>query len=524
MKYIYSIILLLCLISFIGISQPTYWWELKQSGSSLGGPIDVMRYDTDVVYYGTNIPNTSTSFIYKSTDRGETFAITGTIVPGAVEIKSIILDDINPGTFLVAIESSPNDKIYKTTDDGQTWVLTLNEGQMSFFGIPMTQDPTHPDTIYTMTDTNFKRSTDFGSTWTTIASNFGPSSAPCDIEVFPDTSIILIGDNGTGIFRSLDYGLTWSAVFTTSGEIPTIAVDYVNAGVAWATKWSGGGGFLKSTDFGQTWTSVSGFGGVNMWGVHVQMDDGNIVMNGCYSCGSTWRSINGGATWAQINAPSTNYQIFIVDSTTQFAAQGSGFYKLNFDLFIPVELTSFTAETTENKIILNWTTATELNNQGFELDRSFDNETFEKIGFVPGFGTTTESKSYTYKIDEFDSGIQYYRLKQIDFDGTYEYSEVIEIEAITPEQFTLFQNYPNPFNPSTSIKFSIAVDSIVKLKLFNMLGQEVAELLNSEISAGIHHIDFNASSLSSGTYFYVLEANENNGSNFTATKKMILLR
>ncbi len=226
----------------------------------------------------------------------------------------------------------------------------------------------------------------------------------------------------------------------------------------------------------------------------------------------------------EISIPSTNYQLVVVDSMTQFAAQGPGFYKLASDLFIPVELTSFSAEVTENEIILNWTTATELNNQGFEIDRSSDNETFEKIGFVPGFGTTTESKSYSYKIVEFASGTQYYRLKQIDFDGTYEYSEVIEVEGINPAQFTLFQNYPNPFNPSTSFKFSIPFDSNVKLKLFNMLGQEIAELLNSEISAGIHHINFNASSLSSGTYFYVLEANGNNGSNFTAIKKMMLLR
>ena len=261
-----------------------------------------------------------------------------------------------------------------------------------------------------------------------------------------------------------------------------------------------------------------------MWGVHVQPTDGNLVIAGCFSCGNTWRSINGGVTWTQISISSANYQIFIVDSMTQFATQGAGFYKLNSDFFIPVELTSFTAEASENEIILNWTTATELNNQGFEIDRSSDNETFEKIGFVPGFGTTTESKSYTYQIVEFASGIQYYRLKQIDFDGTYEYSEVIEVEGINPGQFTLFQNYPNPFNPFTSIKFSLPVDSNVKLKLFNMLGQEVGELLNSEISAGIHNIDFNASSLSSGTYFYVLEANGNNGSNFNATKKMILLR
>ncbi len=261
-----------------------------------------------------------------------------------------------------------------------------------------------------------------------------------------------------------------------------------------------------------------------MWGVDIQETDGNIVIAGCYSCGNSWRSINGGTTWTQIDISSTNYQVFIVDSITQFAAQGAGFYKLYSDLFIPVELTSFSAEVSEQEIVLNWTTATELNNQGFEIERSFDNVKFEIVGFVPGFGTTTESKNYSYKIADFTSGIQHYRLKQIDFDGTYEYSEVIEVEGINPSQFNLFQNYPNPFNPSTSIKFSIPVDSNVKLKLFNMLGQEVAELLNSEISAGIHHIDFNASRLSSGTYYYVLEANGNNGSNFTSTKKMILMK
>jgi photosystem II stability/assembly factor-like uncharacterized protein len=516
MKYIYSIILFVCLLSITGISQPTYQWQLKQSGSSLGGPIDVANYNTDIVYYGSN------STIYKSVDRGESFTVIGN-VPGASEIKSINLHNSIPETFLVAIESSP-DKIYKTTDDGQTWILSLNNASFSFFGIPVEQDPSNPETIYTMSNTNFMRSQDFGGSWTTISTSTGLSSAPCDIEKFPNSDVILLGDNNTGIVKSADGGFTWAQKYSTSGEIPTIAVSHTEPGVSFATKWGGGGGFVKSTDYGETWSNVSGFSGTNMWGVDIQETDGNIVIAGCYSCGNSWRSINGGSTWTQISISSSNYPVFIVDSITQFAAQGAGFYKLYSDLFIPVELTSFTAETSENEIILNWATATELNNQGFEIDRSFDNETFEKIGFVPGFGTTTESKSYTYKITEFASGIQYYRLKQIDFDGTYEYSEVIEVEGIAPLQFTLLQNYPNPFNPSTSINFSIPVDSNAKMKLYNMLGQEVAELLNSEISAGIHHIDFNASSLSSGTYFYVLEANGNNGSNFTATKKMILMK
>jgi photosystem II stability/assembly factor-like uncharacterized protein len=517
MKYFFSF-LMICLISVSGFSQPTYWWELKQSGSSLGGPIDVLKYNPNMVYYGSG------NKIYKSIDRGETFTQTGVNVTSASEIKCVLLNDFIPGTFLVAVESSPNDKIFKTTDDGQTWTLTLNEGQMSYFGIPMTQDPSHPDTIYTMTNANFKRSTDFGETWTTVASNFGPISAPCDIEVFPDTSIILIGDNGTGIFKSSDYGLTWSQPFLTSGEIPTIAIDYTNPGIAWATKWGGGGGLLKSTDYGETWDLVSGFNGINMWGVHVQPDNGNLVMSGCYFCGSTWRSVDGGLNWTDINAPSTNYQLFIVDSTTQFTAQGNGIYKLNSDLFIPVELTSFAADVKESEIILNWTTATELNNLGFEVERSFDNENFKQFGFVPGFGTTSEVKSYSYKINDFTAGIQYYRLKQVDFDGTYEHSKVIEVDGISPEQFALFQNYPNPFNPSTSIKFSIPVDSNVKLRLFNLLGQEVDVILNTEMTAGIHQVEYNADNLSSGTYFYIVEANGINGTGFSDTKKLILLK
>ncbi len=518
MKYLFSVVFAVLFFTASIFSQQLYWWELKQSGSSLGGPVDYMQFNSDVVYYGSN------ATIYKSTDRGETFSVTGTNVPGATEIKAIILDDYTPGTFLVAIESSPNDKIYKTTNDGATWILTNDEGQMSFFGIPMTQDPSHPDTIYTMINANFKRSTDFGSTWTTIASNFGPISAPCDIEVFPDTSIILIGDNGTGIFKSTDYGLTWSQTFVTSGEIPTVSVSFTNPGVAFATKWSGGGGLLKSTDYGETWTALSGFNGTNMWGVHIQPTDGNLVMTGCYSCGSTWRSKDEGATWLQISIPSTDYQLVVVDSITQFAAQGNGFYKLNSDFFIPVELTSFTAEANSNKIILHWTTASELNNSGFEVERSEDNQSFEKIGFVPGLGTTTEAKNYTYEIVDFTSGTQYYRLKQIDFDGTYEYTNSVEVTGITPSEFSLSQNYPNPFNPSTSIKFSLPVASTVRMSLYNLLGQEVTQLINKEMEAGVHTVNFNASGLPSGTYFYVLSANGIDGKTYNETKKMLLMK
>jgi photosystem II stability/assembly factor-like uncharacterized protein len=502
-------------------AQTGYQWVLKQSGSgyTLGGPIDYNNFDPSIVYYG------SYNIIYKSTDKGETFTQTGTIVPIATRIKCVILNDFVPGTILVAIEDGNNDKIYKTTDDGMTWTLTFNEGAMSYYGIPMTQDPTHPNNIYTMANTSLYRSTDFGSTWSIIASSFGPVNAPCDIEVFPDTSIILIGDNQTGIFKSSDYGLTWSPKYSTSGEIPTVSVDHTNPGVAWATKWGGGGGLLKSTDYGETWSLQPGFTGISMWGVHVQPTDGNVVIVNSYSASpGSWRTINGGNTWTAVSIPSSGYQVVSVDSMTQFAAQSSGFFKLEAPWFVPVELSSFNAQLVNTDVILDWTTATELNNQGFEIEYSTDNQNFKKIGFVPGFGTTTEMKSYSFKISDVSAGVQYYRLKQIDYDGTSTIYNSVEVTGPVPNTFVLNQNHPNPFNPSTTISFSLPVESDVTIKLFNMLGQEVDQIVDGNFQAGNHSLDFNAIDLSSGAYIYKFEATGVNGAIFKSTKKMLLLR
>jgi len=518
MKYIFTATFVFSIFLSITIAQPAYQWVLKQSGSSLGGPIDYLINNPDVVYYGSN------STIYKSTDRGETFSQTGINVPGASEIKSIILDDSNLGTFLVAIESSP-DKILKTTDDGLTWTITLNNASFSFFGIPMSPDPSHPNTIYTMSSVNFYRSTDFGDTWTIISSNFGPSSAPCDIEVFPDTSIILIGDNGTGIFRSTDYGLTWSQEYSTSGEIPTVSVDFTHPGIAWATKWGGGGGLLKSTDYGDTWVLQTNIPTSSMWGVNVQPSDGNVVVVNSYSAPpGSWRSVDGGANWTPISIPSSGYQVVSIDSMTQFAAQSGGFYKLESDYFIPVELESFTVQLVDMDVVLNWTTASELNNQGFEIEQSFDNEEFTKIGFVPGFGTSTEIKSYSFTISDVEAGLNYYRLKQIDFDGTETIYSSVEIDGPIPNTFVLNQNHPNPFNPSTTISFSLPVEANVTIKIFNMLGQEITQITGEDFAAGNHNVNFDASDLSSGAYIYTLEAKGSTGAEFKATKKMLLLK
>ena len=274
------------------------------------------------------------------------------------------------------------------------------------------------------------------------------------------------------------------------GEIPTISVSHTNPGVAFATKWGGGGGFLKSTDYGATWSSISGFGGINMWGVHVMPNDGNIVMANCYGCGESWRSIDEGATFTEISIPSAGYQVVVVDSITQYAAQSGGFYKLESENFIPVEFASFTASTNNYQIMLIWITSSELNNRGFEIEQSFDNESFTKLGFIAGSGSTTEQRNYSYTVNNAPAGLQYYRLKQIDYSGSYEYSPIVEIDGPLPVEFVLNQNHPNPFNPSTSITFSLPVESDVLVSLYNMLGQKVVDITNSQFQAGTHKVDF----------------------------------
>jgi hypothetical protein len=195
---------------------------------------------------------------------------------------------------------------------------------------------------------------------------------------------------------------------------------------------------------------------------------------------------------------------------------------------IPVEMTAFTASVNTNNITLNWSTASELNNRGFEVERSkfqLSNErSWLKIGFVDGKGTTTDKTVYHFLDNNVDPGNYLYRLKQIDFDGTFSYSEEIEVEVGLPISFTLEQNYPNPFNPSTVIKYSVPVESKVKLSVYNALGEEIAVLLNDIVPAGYHQYEWNGlnssgNKVSSGIYIYRLETEK-----FVDVKKMMMIK
>lgn len=186
---------------------------------------------------------------------------------------------------------------------------------------------------------------------------------------------------------------------------------------------------------------------------------------------------------------------------------------------VPVELTAFTATSIGNNVTLNWSTATEINNSGFEVERKAANAEWINVGFVQGNGTTTLAQQYSFVDQNVTTGSYSYRLKQIDFDGTFTYSPVAEVEVSAPVNFELAQNYPNPFNPGTTIQFSLPKSSNVLLKVYNLLGQEVATLLDGFKEAGIHYINFDAANLNSGLYIYKIEAE-----GFTSTKKMTLIK
>ncbi len=192
---------------------------------------------------------------------------------------------------------------------------------------------------------------------------------------------------------------------------------------------------------------------------------------------------------------------------------------VQYHYITPVELTSFNATSNDGSVSLNWATATETNNKGFEIQRKSEDGSFTKIGFINGAGTSSQPHTYSYVDSKLSTGEYTYRLRQVDLDGKESFSQEVNVKVNVPLAFGLEQNFPNPFNPTTQINYSIAKDGYVSLTIFNSLGQEVSKLVDGVETAGKHIVNFNASKLASGVYFYRLQQNSK-----VSVKKMMLLK
>ncbi len=263
---------------------------------------------------------------------------------------------------------------------------------------------------------------------------------------------------------------------------------------------------------GSTWVwDDMGQNGVHVWNADDSYDDIEISLK---------KSVLDNPNIGSYSTPTQIAVYTIVNGYGEVAGRdGShGGYLYTLASPLPVELVSFTVSSTSSAIVLSWTTATEVNNYGFEVQRTLSGiEAWETIGFVEGHGNSSSPKEYSFIDSDKFSGTAKYRLKQVNIDGSTEYSEVVEVEGNL--SYKLSQNHPNPFNPTTQITFTTPQAGLVKLNVYNVLGEVVAELINKNIEAGLHQYQFNANNLPSGIYFYSISIN-----GFTEVKKMNLIK
>ncbi|OGU77343.1 MAG: hypothetical protein A2V93_11905 [Ignavibacteria bacterium RBG_16_34_14] len=421
--------------------------------------------------------------------------------------------------------------IYKTTDGGVTWNRqdAYNSSQ------------TGPGFIYFFDSQNGVVIGDYLETYTTTngGTNWNPVTMPTPLTnewtwlgesrfTVSGNSIWFCTNKGR-IFKSTDKGYTWAVILSESQYYdwrPCIAFQNEQIGIYSLNMAANATDHIvrKTTDGGTTWSVISDPVLANLAPSTIQYIPGTsstyiLVAGRVATMKGTAVTFDAGETWTLLDTTGC----FLVNFASYAGGWGSQFETNVVYKYVgpplPVELISFTATSNGQKVILNWSTATELNNLGFEIQRSAEGKEFFTVGFVNGHGTTTEQQNYSYADKNLNNGKYFYRLKQVDFNGSYEYSDVVEVEWRAFNSYLLEQNYPNPFNPTTTIGFGVQNKSNVKITILNAIGEDIAVVLNEEREPGFHQVEFNAANLPSGVYFYQIRAGS-----FTETKKMILLR
>jgi len=434
-------------------------------------------------------------YFVETTDGGLTWHPKGSFEDSVYYLVGIYFIDEQTGYVIASSPGASSNTILKTSDGGNTW-----------------------DFVFPFQYGFFVRS----------------------IRFFEQIGYFIYEDSVLGsVFVTIttDGGMTWSLPFYV-GLISASKVSYANVYTILISgvKTQFENSVFKSTDGGTSWYEIRTYDIQHyLSGVDAAWNTNVLLVYGMYQpTGSAIPfvdiSLDGGVNWkySQLSQFQDYTPLYsrMIDELRWYLT-GTIFTQSGFVLFtdnsggVPVELVSFSAEARGDEVHLQWETATELNNLGFEIERKSEKYDWRMIGFKEGKGTTTEYQKYIFVDEGFDGGTGklFYRLKQIDYDGSYEYSDEIEVEVGLPTEFSLSQNYPNPFNPSTSIQYAVSSRQFVSLKVYDVLGNEVATLVNEEKPAGNYTVEFNGIGLPSGIYFYRLQTGS-----FVETKKMVLLK
>ena len=272
----------------------------------------------------------------------------------------------------------------------------------------------------------------------------------------------------------------------------------------------------KTTDGGVSWIphnlNIPSYGGIVGKIFFFNENIGVALLAGLFI-----RTTDGGLTWTVFSFTQSFNDFSFANSSKGWAISGNHIYTTE-NGGTPVELISFTAKQKGNSILLNFETATELNNRGYEIQRKAVNKEWRTIGFTNGSGTTSEKHIYSFEDNNPPDGKLQYRLKQFDFNGVNKIYTTISVDFIN-DGIQLYQNYPNPFNPVTTISYQLPKAGMVSLKVYGILGNEIVTLVNENKEAGFYNIDFDASKLNSGVYIFQLKA-----SDFVMSKKMISVK
>ncbi|MDD8018484.1 MAG: T9SS type A sorting domain-containing protein, partial [Bacteroidota bacterium] len=430
----------------------------------------------------------------------------------------------------------------KSTDGGSTWnncvsgLTDANNSSLCLFIAPFAMNRENSNVLIAGSDKVWVTSNSTG-TWTKSSNTLSTNNNVSAVTILNST-VNYLGFAGTTdgkVFKcdSLDPAPgtdNWRDITpagNNTGWVRRIVVDSTNKKNIYATY--GGydtSGTLQSrhvwhsTNQGTSWTDISGnLPNVPVHTLVIDPNSSSTLYVGTET--GVYTTTDNGITWTTLNSGMPSYVpvdelVMQNDTRSLFAfTHGRGVWKL--DNVLPVELTEFFALSKTSSVELQWTTATENNNYGFEVEKSYSPNQWEKIGFIDGAGTSNSQHHYTFTDQSPSGGINTYRLKQIDHDGKFKYSPIAE--ATVPMKFSLSQNFPNPFNPATAIKFSVPSASHVSLKIFNSAGQEVADVVSQDIAAGTYTARWDATGFASGVYFYRLQTG-----NLVETKKLMLLK